>query len=296
MFVKTLLLEEPPLSAPRASLTMYRTELDFYRQIRPRLEVEAPQMYGGDLEESTGRFIVLIEDLGLRGARFPNATGSLSADEVAGLLATLARVHARYWASPALERDFPWLERPLAGEMVEWFRDLGPRIMRKQLRLDWKAALVEPLHRSEEQLWDALWKLQAILDEQPLALIHGDAHVGNTYLLPDGGGGLLDWQLTKAGSWAHDLTYLIVTALDPELRRIHERELIAGYLSALAKLGVTPPSEADAWLLYRQNVVWGLVIGWVLTPPTHHGQAIISASLSRCVTAAMDLESFAALD
>ncbi|WP_131747720.1 phosphotransferase [Frankia sp. Cppng1_Ct_nod] len=294
MFLKTLLVEDDQQSLPRAAPAMYRTEIGFYQEVRPQLDVEAPRMFAGDLDEETGRFVVLIEDLSLQEATFPNALGSLSPEQAAALLSQLARVHARYWSSPDLHEIFPWLETPDSGETMEFFRITGRRIFDKQLRLDWKSEIVAALDRPRDEIWDALWKLQKLMEKQPQCLLHGDAHVANTYLLPTGGG-LLDWQFCKAGSWAHDVAYLIVTALAPEHRRAFERDLIAGYLDELRRHGVTPPGADEAWLLYRQNIVWGVVVGWVMTPPTHHGQALISANLERCVTAATDLGSFAAV-
>ncbi len=294
MFLKTLLVSGDEQGLPRAAPAMYRTEIGFYRQVRTRLDVEAPRLFAGELDEETGQFVVLIEDLSLRGATYPNALGSLSSDQVAALLAELAKVHAHYWSSPGLQQAFPWLETPGSGETTEFFRSTGRRIFDKQLKLDWKAEIVAALGRPNDELWAALWKLEDLMEKEPRCLLHGDAHVANTYLLPTGGG-LLDWQFCKAGNWAHDVSYLIVTALDSERRRALERDLIAGYLDELGRHGVVPPSADDAWLLYRQNIVWGVVVGWVMTPPTHHGPALISANLRRCVTAAADLGSFDAV-
>jgi aminoglycoside phosphotransferase (APT) family kinase protein len=181
--------------------------------------------------------------------------------------------------------------------MHDVFQNLGLDLIRDQVKKhEFKAELIRPLERSLDQLWEDLWKVQSLLDSEPRTLLHGDPHIGNTYLLPDGSGGLLDWQLMVTGSWAHDLTYVMITALDPEERRKHERELIAIYRGELGRRGVAqPPGEDEAWQLYRQTVVWGLVIGWLITPPQNYGPAITAANLFRIVTAAQDLETFRAL-
>ena len=75
------------------------------------------------------------------------------------------------------------------------------------------------------------------------------------------------------GSWAHDVTYLLVTALDPEVRRAHQRELLGEYLELLRVSGVTDvPSPAEAFEQYRTAALWGLVIGWLICPPENYGQ------------------------
>ena len=57
---------------------------------------------------------------------------------------------------------------------------------------------------------------------------------------------MLDWQLMMRGSWAHDVTYLMVTALDPEVRRAHQLDLLGEYLDRLAAAGVERRSDPVA--------------------------------------------------
>ena len=63
-------------------------------------------------EYGTGQFGVIMEDLGLRSARFPNATTPVSIDEMRGLVTTLATLHAHYWQSPRFEADLRWIATP----------------------------------------------------------------------------------------------------------------------------------------------------------------------------------------
>ncbi|MFA4836104.1 MAG: phosphotransferase [Dehalococcoidia bacterium] len=289
LLLKTSLLQR---RSPRA---LYRNEVRFYRDIRPELAIEAPQAFASMIEEETGQFGIIMEDLKLRSARFPNATTPVTLKEVIGLINTLAELHAHFWTSPRFTQDLNWLPTPCSGGMYRVFKKAGLDIVLKQLEIDFKNEILRPLHRSAEQLWEDLWKVQDILNTEPTTLLHGDPHIGNTYLLPEGNGGLLDWQLMVKGKWAHDLTYLIVTALNTEDRRKHERDLIQYYLDELRRRGVEPPGKNEAWKLYRQAIVWGIVIGWLITPPQNYGQAITAANLSRLVTAALDLETFQAL-
>ena len=291
MLLKTMLLH------PHAPPAMYENEVRFYGEIRHELPIEAPRAYGGLFDGESGQFGVLMEDLGLRQARFPNATTPISLEEITGLVETLAALHARYWGSPRFRSDLAWVATPCSGGMYPIFHSFGLELISDQVaRNDFKAELIEPLHRSLAELWSDLWKLQAILDSEPYTLLHGDPHIGNTYLLPEARGGLLDWQLMVRGRHAHDLTYLLVTGLDTETRRKHERELIGHYLDALRRGGVeNPPSPDEAWLLHRQAAIWGLVIGWLITPPQNYGEAITVANLERLVAAVQDLETVGAL-
>jgi hypothetical protein len=98
------------------------------------------------------------------------------------------------------------------------------------------------------------------------------------------------------GRWAHDFTYLLITGLSSEDRRKHERGLLDFYLDELRRHGVeSPPEPNDAWLRYRQAAIWGLVIGWLITPTENYGEGITAANISRLVTAVRDLETLEAL-
>jgi hypothetical protein len=98
------------------------------------------------------------------------------------------------------------------------------------------------------------------------------------------------------GRWAHDFTYLLITGLATEDRRAHERALMRFYLDELRRHGVEdPPDQDEAWLRYRQAAIWGLVIGWLITPTENYGEAITAANISRLVAAVQDLETLEAL-
>jgi aminoglycoside phosphotransferase (APT) family kinase protein len=291
LVLKTVLIR--PGSIP----DLYENEVRFYRDIRHELDLETPRAYASSFDPASGRFGVLMEDVTLRSARFPNATESLERGAVASLLDNLATLHARYWRSPRFDRDLAGLWTPCSGGFHDFLQVHGLEVIRRQVqRSEYKQALLERLGRSLEEVWDALWKAQAILASEPSTLLHGDTHMGNTYLLPDGRAGLLDWQLMNRGRWAQDITYILVTGLDVEVRRRDERELLAYYLNRLRKGGVADaPTPGDAWRLYRQTAIWGFLLGWFICPIENYGEAILRANLDRLTTALEDLESFRAI-
>ena len=279
---------------PHAPDPMYVNEVRFYTEVRPEIDLEAPQVFGGLYDPASRRFGILMEDLTLRGARFPNATGELALDSLRDGLANLARLHACFWKSPRFDGDLRWLPDRLAGGMFPVFDGIGRELIRYQVeQYAPKAACLRRLGRSVDRIWDDLWASQRRLATGPLTLLHGDTHVGNTYVLPNGAAGLLDFQLSVRGHWANDVGYLLATALAAESRRKHERELIAFYLDRLRREGVAEPPGADeAWDCYRLAMVWGLVIGWLITPAVNYGPAITDANLSRMVGACQDLDPF----
>lgn len=285
------------LASPHAPSAMYENEVRFYRELRGELAIETPQVFASHFDPGTGRFGLLLEDLTARDARFPSALDPVSLDEVRSILANLAALHARFWDSPRFADELAWVPTPVRGGMFEVFDTIGLDLIEDQVaRHPFKAELIAPLGRSVAQMWEPLWQVQRRHTTAPTTLLHGDPHVGNTYLLPGSRAGLLDWQLMMRGSWAHDVTYVLITALDTEVRRTHQRDLLAEYLDQLSAAGVrTVPASDDAFARYRAAALWGLVIGWLICPPENYGEEITVANIARLVAAVEDLDTFATI-
>jgi hypothetical protein len=286
------------LATPHAPEAMYENEVRFYRELRNDLEIETPVAFASSFDPATGRFGLLLEDLGQRGARFPSALDPVELGPVRSILADLATLHARFWDSPRFRGDLTWVGTPMSGGMFEVFDLIGLELIEDQVgRHPFKQALIAPLGRSVAEMWELLWMVQRRHCGGATTLLHGDPHLGNTYLLPDGRGGLLDWQLMMRGSWAHDVTYLIVTALPTEVRRQHQRGLLTEYLDRLTEAGVPDVPALDAaFEQLRCAALWGLVIGWLICPPENYGPEITAANIARTVAAVQDLETFAAIE
>jgi hypothetical protein len=293
----TRLVLKTMLAWPHAPQVMYENEVRFYREIRDELDIEAPRVFASHFDPPTGRFGLLLEDLTARGARFPSALDPVSLTEVRSLLGNLATLHARFWDSPRFATELSWVPTPMGGGMFDVFDTIGLELIEDQVaRHPFKADLIAPLGRTVAQMWEPLWQVQRQHTMAPTTLLHGDPHVGNTYLLPGGLGGLLDWQLMVRGSWAHDVTYLLITALDTEVRRANQRDLLAEYLDRLGAAGVEAVPTVDAaFARYRAAALWGLVIGWLICPPENYGPEITAANITRMVAAVEDLETFAAI-
>jgi aminoglycoside phosphotransferase (APT) family kinase protein len=273
---------------------MYLTECRFYRDLAPDLEVETPTVYGMEVDETTGAFVLLMEDLAARGARLAIATDPVSPEEVASVLKTLAALHAPLWESARLRSDLRWLELPTTSRFVDFYQKSGRQLARRHLESGHRAEVAAGRPWVHDSVWTAFGTLLPAISGGPRTVLHGDVHVGNTYFVPGAAGGVLDWQLMLQGSWSVDVAYMIQTALDAGTRAQHERDLLRSYLSELKSRGVDAPKDADAWDLYRQNAVWGVVM-WLVTPDGVHTDAVRSISLDRCMTAVEELDALDAL-
>jgi Phosphotransferase enzyme family len=279
------------------SSPLLRDETRFYGELRDDLEIETLAVYAAALVEGPTQFLIIAEDANERDATFPDVTHPLSADQVATLLHTLAGLHSTFWDSPRLAtEEFAWLQRPDTGEFVDFLRHMGFRMIRDNLELPYKHAQLGVAGIDANGLEDSFWRLQKELADEPITLLHGDPHPGNVYLLPGGEIGLLDWQLIRAGSWAHDVCYAMVAALDPEDRRAHERDLLRLYLDALREHGVAePPTFDQAWHLHRCSPPWGFAM-WAITPDVMYSIPAVEAVINRFAHAYADLDTMKALE
>jgi hypothetical protein len=268
----------------------YANEVAFYARIRPELAIEAPRCFGAGSDAESGLFGLLLEDLGVRGAAFPNVTQPTSVDQVRALLDTLATVHARFWASPRFADDLVWVETHLQGQVAHLMNELAPHVIAQEVEQEnFKRELVQRLRTTPAELLAGVQAVQRHQATLPQTLLHGDTHLGNTYRLPDGSAGLLDWQLMVRGHHMHDVNYFITTALSIGDRRAHEVDLLGYYLNRLGAAGVADvPAFDAAWLEYRRALVWGVYIGWLTTPVVNYGWEINVLNHLRLTTAYED--------
>jgi aminoglycoside phosphotransferase (APT) family kinase protein len=147
-----------------------------------------------------------------------------------------------------------------------------------------------------DELVDLWARYVGSLTQGPMTLLHGDAHIGNTYVLPSGEVGFFDWQVVRRGEWSQDVGYFLVGSLTEADRRNSEKELIEIYRNALKVPDVERPTKQQAWLRYRATPAYGLPI-WLSTMGTDDYQApAISLALSQRFAAAfVELDTMAAL-
>jgi aminoglycoside phosphotransferase (APT) family kinase protein len=274
---------------------MYSTEVRIYRDVLPGLPIEQPVVYALESGDDDIAFTIVMEDLTRRpGTRLGIVTEPVTVEEVAGLLGTLATVHAAWWGGERLGREAPWLTPPLDNPQMNFWRDIGPRLVTRHLAKGHRAPLVDRQVWTDDALWNGFERMLVSTDTAPHTLLHGDVHAGNVYYVDGRRGGLLDWQLSLRGCWALDVAYLLTTALDPDQRAGNERALIDGYLGELAALGVEPPPFDDAWLQYRRHALYGVLM-WLITPDGVHTDEAQLGYLGRCIDAADRLGTLDAL-
>ncbi|GAY15153.1 phosphotransferase [Mycobacterium sp. shizuoka-1] len=281
---------------------LYRNEVAAYTRLQPWRFLRTPRCLGAWFDEPTGSFGLALEDLTTSGARFASAAASPSLASLEDAIAQLAMLHARYWGS---RRDWSsaelgWAQTHVAGELHELFNhpDLVPAMIADEVAgTGHKRELVQSVGETADSLFDKVRLVQRHQSGLKQTLVHGDCHVGNTYVLPDQSMGFVDWQLSVRGYYMHDLSYLITTGLDVAQRRQHERRLIESHRNLLRGHGVDDlPTATEAFDEYRRAQAWNTYIGWLTCPVANYGWEINVANHIRLLTAYRDLDSAAAIE
>ena len=271
---------------------LYDNEVNFYLRLAGEQPARTPRPIGGVCDKETALYYLLLEDLDLKGATYPSAVRANSVADVRAILDQMAKLHAYYWNSPRLTGDLAWYQNHTDSSLAQRMRrTLHATITSDMPHNPYKRERVAMLGTTVEELGGLYVRLEDYQATLTQTILHGDGHIGNSYLLPDGTAGLLDFQLTARGYWAHDVNYLIVTALDVEQRRANDADLLRHYLGQLAANGVTLlPTWDEAWTEYRRGILWSLYVGWLTTPITNYGEAINRANLLRISEAFADHE------
>lgn len=257
------------------------------------LSLDHPTVHAALIDEANSNFVMIMEDVVARGADPRDSTRPMTVEQVANGVRGLARMHSRFWGDRlAATPELHWLEPFVAFEGLE---NAPLDIARERLGTTVSS---EILGLSGTDLFVDIWaRYIGTLTSSPQTLLHGDPHIGNTYVLPDDDVGFLDWQMARRGNWSLDLGYFLQGALTIDDRRQAERDLLDEYRSALTLPADELPSAEEVWLRYRASVAHGLAI-WMATlsgGDAWQGADICLALAQRYSVAFVDLDTRAAL-
>ncbi|MGV0794284.1 phosphotransferase [Mycolicibacterium sp. XJ1819] len=225
------------------------------------LPLDHPTVYTALIDEDRSDFVMVMEDVVARGADPRDSTRPMSIDQVANGVRGLARMHGRFWGRRLSDHTaLDWLEPFVAFQGLEY----APLHIAHERLGDTVPAEIPALSGTE--LFVDIWAryIGTLTGTAPETLLHGDPHIGNTYVLPDNVVGFLDWQMARRGNWSLDVGYFLQGALTIEDRRNAERDLLTEYRDALGLPADELPSADEIWLRYRASVAHGLAI-WMAT-------------------------------
>lgn len=293
-------VKSTPLTAKNrvmvGALDMAVNEVKFYQQASVELEGIVPKAWYSHAGIGA-RFLIVLDDLAVQGATPYALADRCEVEHARGLIDAFARLHAQFWASPRFRRDLSWVRtwgtRP--GNLV--LKSFYSRGRKGALKLD-RPEATPAVHAVAVALDNHIDAYYREFEVGPLTLLHGDSHLGNTYSMPDGRSGLLDWQVVWQGPGLREVTYWMTSGLDPDVRRQHERDLLERYLEGLRAGGVpdvpTPDAAFERYRLYAAEA-WdatAMTIAW----PGLQAQENAEAAWRRTCVAVADLETAAVLN
>jgi hypothetical protein len=280
-----------------AAFGLYEREVRFYSELSATCGVPAPRSPFAAYEPMTGGVLILLEDL-TEGAFGDQIQGCTIAEAEMGV-ATLARMHARWWQNPELDR-FEWLKS-------------GIEIMRQPAALMYEASwpvAVERYGHLLPQTWidlapTLLPRAMKALDQLaalPETLGHGDFRHDNLFFSTNPERPLIvcDWQGTSRATGAIDFAYFVAGSLPVEDRRAHEDDLMRRYHALLQEGGVRDYTLDHLRSHYRQ-VFGGAaaaagMVGLANIPESNErGRLLLETITARYMAASEDLDSMSLL-
>ena len=279
------------------SFDLYRREVLVYRNVAPHSAAHMPTVYYAAIEGHS--FVLLMEDLSayelgdqVRGCTIEQATDGI---------AWLGRHHASLWGRTD-DPNFAFL--PLVHPSY------SSDALVQGCAFGWDPMLsifgeVIPIHIAalREKYLAAAPRLFEWMATPPLTVTHGDFRMDNLFFGSTPGQEPLiavDWQGSLRGRASQDVAYFLSGSLPIDLRRTHERQLIAQWHRQLVDNGVGDYSLDNAWEDYRRAVlsVWiiAVVIAGTLDATNERGKRWITEMLARSVAAIDDLDLVTLLD
>jgi hypothetical protein len=239
-----------------------RSEVIFYNNIRPLLNIEAPKSLFARFDPESFNSIIVLPDLSGRVTEFCSHKTKMTRERAEGQIALLAEMHGRCYHSPQLNSQLmslpTWPE--FFGKMVA----LGIKEGSHKGFLAAKGIIPPRIYRQLTEIWPAAVTSVERHARLPQTLVHGDVHLKNWYITRSGEMGLSDWQTASRGHWSRDVAHTISTALTVEERRAWEKELLRFYVDRMHAAGGPVVSFDEAWTHYRQQLM-SVLIWWTVT-------------------------------
>lgn len=220
---------------------MFESEVRFYREIAPVVGVRVPACVEATEDASGTR--LRLEDL---------SSWSGGADPLA-VAEELRYLHDR-WEGTALDR-WPWLRLPgTAADLI------GVAYDRVWQQLEFRQDLNARVRRLGQSL---VGKVEAAEHAEgtagPLTLCHGDPSLANVVTGPSGEVAFLDWEDVRWAAGVTDLSWLLVSSVQPEawddVIRVYGDADLEAVLPSVAAQGLFALSdqaegspEAEGWM------------------------------------------------
>lgn len=282
-----------PNSREAGARGAYLKEVRFYQQLASSLPTATPQSFLSVIDVERNDFAIVLEDM--RPAKQGDQIDGCDVESLRRAAHNIAGLHAPRWGDMSLF-DIEWLTvRPedrnaSAAELKAIVGFLTPGfIARYDGRLD--PSHIELLQWFAESVDE--WLAD---DGGRFGLTHGDHRLDNLLFNLndlDRPVTVVDWQTLAVRNPVADISYLVGTSVQADVRRDVEHEIVAHYHDQLVALGVADYDLATCFDDYRRQSPHSLlltVLGSMLTVQTDRGDDMFMAMLHRSSQQIADLD------
>lgn len=277
--------EDEVSRATGVGLGLYRKEVQFYRELAPRLSIALPRCYYAGIDDRGPEFALMLEDMA------PARPG----DQIAGCSPAVARaavlqlpgLHAPTWNDVSL-RNLDWVVES-SGGTKDLYGQLFPGFLARYGKA-FEPDIIDILSRVVDSKGPPF-----VYPDDPFSVVHIDYRLDN--LLIDTAQSpprvtVVDWQSFILGSPLSDVAYLMGASLLPEVRRPIESEIVRAYHEKLIAAGVPHYGWDQCWSDYRRGCFAGFavaVVASMIVQETPRGNEMFIAMASRHARHALDL-------
>ena len=229
-------------------LRVFARELAAYRLLTPLRGKLSPRRFAGTSADDGANGLLLLEEI--RDGRNRDQLLGLTWPELASAARSIARIHARFWNSPALRR----------AQGLPHHHYMRAHEVKKHLPTFLRWAQLPTRDREQfrhlpRQVAAALERLQ----KQPVTLVHGDLRSDNIFYGRKSVR-FIDWGLALAGNAAFDLARLAGGSARKPLSLLQHVDLLNLWHAELLRNGVRNYPLPQAWQNYRDAVLLTLTI------------------------------------
>jgi hypothetical protein len=272
-------------------LQMYEKEAGFYRDLAHGSSVASPGSHHVTFDPVTHDFVLILEDVGH--FRQADQIEGLDLEDAKVAVRELARLNAAWWEHPDLLASAylrPMSESPFPEAVTMSYEGAWPNA------LDRFGDLMSDDIKEYGARYGTLfgWFCEQLCDGA-VTMSHGDWRGDNLFFTDDPEKPLVavDWQLITVAKGIKDFGYFVTQSLTPEIRAVHERELLQIWLDELAANGVTGYEFDEAWEDYRLTVAWAfaypIIAASGLADDDARGALLADTMLRRSIAAIEDL-------
>lgn len=228
-------------------------EISFYRSLSANVPLKVPRILAAESRFGRGSTLVM-SDLAEHDFKAGQAADALSFQQASRVVSHLAQLHGSYWNQAALLNQHRWLN-DFSHQMENYMGSLLAVPLMKQGLNKANELIAKKLHAPALHYSANRHSIKQWLASGIKTLVHYDCHPGNIFW-DDAEPGFLDWQLVRMGEGIGDVAYFLATALEPEVRRRHEKSLLRLYAEQLAEKGCEELHEERLFRRYQAHLVY----------------------------------------